>query len=90
MRRMRACHHGEADVPVDADLAQGACAQGALDQPAVPGGGEPQQLLVGVGEVVVLVVGDHAYGSADLGMVGEVPAQHQHLVGGALFGDPAR
>ena len=82
-------HHGEADVPVDADLGERALAQGPLDGAAVAGGREAQQFLVAVGEVVVLVVGDHPDGLADLGVVGEVLAQQHHLVGGALFGDPA-
>ena len=49
-------HHGEADVPVDADLGERALAQGPLDGPAVARGGEAQQFLVAVREVVVLVV----------------------------------
>ena len=54
-----------------------------------PSAGQPQQLLVAVGEVVVLVVGDHLDRLAHLGVVAEVLVEHHHLVGGALFGDPA-
>ncbi len=82
-------HHGEADVAVDADLGERALAQGALDGAAVSGVGEAQQFLVAVGEVVVLVVGDHLHRAAEVGVVGEVLAQQLHLLGGALFGDPA-
>src|SRR5690606_33817827 len=47
------------------------------------------QFLVAVGEVVVLVVGDHLDRPAQVGVVGEVLAQQLHLLGGALLGDPA-
>ncbi|CAM5639143.1 hypothetical protein SAURM35S_07657 [Streptomyces aurantiogriseus] len=39
--------------------------------------------------MVVLVVGDHLHGAAEVGMVGEVLAEQFHLLGGALLGDPA-
>ena len=83
-------HHGEADVPVDADLGERALAQRPLDGPAVPGGGEAQQLLVAVGEVVVLVVGDHlAPRGRPRGGRAKYLRSMVHLLGGALFGDPA-
>ncbi|KRD16212.1 hypothetical protein ASE41_24410 [Streptomyces sp. Root264] len=82
-------HDGEADVPVDADLGERAGPQGALDDPAVARSGEAEQFLMAVGEVVVLVVRDHLHRAAEVGVVGEVPAQQFHLLGRALFGDPA-
>ncbi len=82
-------HDGEADVAVDPDLRERALAEGPLDHAAVSGVGEAQQFLVAVGEVVVLVVGDHLDRAAEVGMVGEVLAQQLHLLRGALFGDPA-
>ncbi len=82
-------HDGEAHVAVDGDLGQRALAEHPLDGPAVAGPGEAQQFLVAVGEVVVLVVADHVDRLAHLGVVTEVPDQHVHLVGGALFGDAA-
>ncbi len=42
-----------------------------------------------VGQVVVLVLGDHLEGTAQVRVVGEVLAEQLHLLGGALFGDPA-
>src|SRR5690606_35760751 len=82
-------HHREADVPVDPDLGERALPQGALDGAAVSGAGQAQQFLVAVGEVVVLVVGDHAHRTAQFGVVGEVLAEPFHLLGRALLGDPA-
>jgi hypothetical protein len=82
-------HHGQAHVAVDPDLGQRGRAQRGPDYLAVPRRGEPQQLLVAVGQVVVLVVGDHPHRPGDVGAVTGVPAQRPHLLAGTLLGDPA-
>ena len=82
-------HHGQAHVAVDGDLGQRGRAQRGPDHLAVPGRGQPQQLLVAVGQMVVLVMGDHPDRPADVGAVSGVPEQRPHLLAGALLGDPA-
>ena len=67
-------HHGQADVTVDGDLGQRGRAQHGPDHLAVADRGQPQQLLVAVGQVVVLVMGDHPDRPGDVGAVPGVPA----------------
>jgi hypothetical protein len=82
-------HDRPADVPVDSDLGQGRLAQRAPDDVRVPGRGQPQQLLVAVGEMAVLVIGDHPDRPADIRAGAGVSPQRPHLLRRALLGDAA-
>ena len=59
-------HDRLADVAVDGDLGQGRRAQHGPDGVRVPRRGQPEQFLMAVGEVVVLVRGDHRDRAADV------------------------
>jgi len=82
-------HDRRAHVPVDGDLGQRGGAQRRSDERRVAAGGQLQQFLVTVGQVIVLVGGDHPHGPGDVRPVGGVFAQCLHLLTGALLGGPA-
>jgi hypothetical protein len=61
-------HDRLAHVAVDRDLGASGGAKDRLDLAAVARRDEPKQLLVAVGQVVVLVGGDHRDRPADVGV----------------------
>jgi hypothetical protein len=73
-------HDSRADIAVDSDLDKCAGAQGALDELLMSGAGQTQQLLVAVGQMVILVVRDHPDSSPDVRSLPGVLAQSPHLL----------
>jgi hypothetical protein len=80
---------GLADVAVNTDLGEGRSAKYVADGGCMPGCGQAQQLLVTIGEMVVLVIRDHSDRGSDVLVAASVFAQHAHLLRRTLLGDPA-
>lgn len=82
-------HDRRGHVPVHGDLGHRGRVQFGPDGVLVPGRGQPQQLLVAVGQVVVLVGRDHPYRPADVRPGARILPQCPHLLAGALLRHPA-
>jgi hypothetical protein len=82
-------HDGRRHVPVYGDFCHCGLVQFVPDDVLVPGLGQPQQLLVAVSQVVVLVGRNHPDRAADVRPRAHVLPQCPHLLAGPLLGHPA-